>query len=70
MSLSSTSREALNNSRYTQAPIEVTPANTHDITVASKLIRSDDKVVYGDSGFVGIEKRPEVKEDEHLARVA
>ena len=47
--------------------IEVTPANTHDITVASKLIRSDDEVVYGDSGFVGIEKRPEIKENEHLA---
>ena len=26
--------------------IEVTPANTHDVTVASKLIRSDDEVVY------------------------
>ncbi|MDY4009857.1 MAG: transposase [Candidatus Limiplasma sp.] len=25
--------------------IKVTPANTHDITVASKLIRSDDEVV-------------------------
>ena len=50
--------------------IEVTPANTHDVTVASKLIRSDDEVIYGDSGFVGIEKRPEVKEDEHLARAA
>ena len=41
--------------------IEVTPANTHDITVASKLIRSDDEVVYGGSGFVGIQKRPEIK---------
>ena len=39
--------------------LEVTPANTHDITVASKLIRSDDEVVYGDSGFVGIQKRPD-----------
>ena len=46
--------------------IEVTPANTHDITVASKLIRSDDEVVYDDSGFVGIQKRPEIKENEHL----
>lgn len=49
--------------------IEVTPANTHDITVASKLIRSDDEVVYGDSGFVGIQKRPEIKENEHLASI-
>ena len=49
--------------------IEVTPANTHDITVASKLIRSDDEVVYGDFGFVGIQKRPEIKENEHLASI-
>lgn len=44
-------------------------AHTHDITVASKLIRSDDEVVYGDSGFVGIQKRPEIKENEHLASI-
>ena len=43
--------------------------HTHDITVASKLIRSDDEVVYGDSGFVGIQKRPEIKENEHLASI-
>ena len=49
--------------------LEVTPANTHDITVASKLIRSDDEVVYGDSGFVGIQKRPKIKENEHLASI-
>ena len=45
-------------------------AHTHDITVASKLlIRSDDEVVYGDSGFVGIQKRSEIKENEHLASI-
>jgi len=49
--------------------IEVTPANAHDITVASKLIRPEDEVVYGDSGYVGIEKRPEIKEDDHLAAI-
>jgi|GEM_PF-873547 len=43
--------------------------HTHDITVASKLIRSDDEVVYGDSGFVGIQKRLEIKENEHLASI-
>ena len=37
--------------------IEVTPANVHDVTVASKLVREDDEVVYGDSGYLGIEKR-------------
>lgn len=49
--------------------MEVTPANAHDITVASKLIREDDEVVYGDSGYTGIQKRDEVKENKHLAAV-
>jgi len=33
--------------------IEVTPAHVHDVTVASELIREDDEVVYGDSGYLG-----------------
>ena len=43
--------------------IEVTPANVHDVTAASELIREDDEVVYGDSGYLGIQKRPEVAND-------
>ena len=27
------------------------------------------KLFYGDSGFVGIQKRPEIKENEHLDRI-
>ena len=49
--------------------IEVTPANVHDITVASKLIREDDEVVYGDSGYLGLEKREEIVSDEHLSAI-
>ena len=49
--------------------IEVTPANQHDITVASKLIRKDDSVVYGDSGYLGIQKRPEIQADPQLASI-
>lgn len=30
-------------------------ANEHDITIASKLIREDDEVVYGASGYWGSE---------------
>lgn len=41
--------------------IETTAANAHDITVASQLIREDDDVVYGDSGYIGIEKREEIQ---------
>ena len=49
--------------------IEVTPANVHDIAVASKLIREDDDVVYGDSGYLGLEKREEIVSDEHLSAI-
>ena len=49
--------------------ITVTPANRHDITQAAKLIREDDEVVYGDSGYLGIEKREEIKGDEHLSGI-
>ena len=49
--------------------ITATSANVHDITEAHKLIRKDDKVVYGDSGFLGIEKREEIRNDEHLANI-
>lgn len=49
--------------------IEVTAANVHDINVTSKLIREDDEVVYGDSGYLGIEKREEIQSDEHLCSI-
>lgn len=49
--------------------IEVTPANTHDIEAAYKLFREDDEVGYGDSGYLGIEKREEVAADEHLSKI-
>ena len=47
----------------------VTAANAHDITQAAELIRDDDEVVYGDSGYLGIEKRPEVISNEHLSGI-
>jgi IS5 family transposase len=43
--------------------VTATSANAHDITEASKLIRYDDEVVYGDAGYLGIQKREEIKED-------
>ena len=45
--------------------ITVTAANAHDITQAAALIRENDEVVYGDSGYLGIQRRPEVTSDEH-----
>ena len=46
-----------------------TAANAHDITVANKLIREDDEVVYGDSGYTGIQKRAEIKQDAHFSKI-
>ena len=47
----------------------VTAANTHDITQAAALIREDDEVVYGDAGYLGIQKRPEIACDKHLSSI-
>jgi IS5 family transposase len=47
--------------------LETTAANVHDITVATQLIREDDEVIYGDSGYIGIEKREEVKSSPQLS---
>jgi len=49
--------------------VEATSANEHDVTVAARLIREDDTVVYGDSGYLGIEKREDVVSDEHLSGI-
>lgn len=42
--------------------VEATAANVHDITVAARLLREDDEVVYGDSAYLGLEKRDEIKQ--------
>lgn len=49
--------------------VTVTSANKHDITEAHNLIREDDRVVYGDSGYLGIEKREEIKNDGHKSQI-
>ena len=46
-----------------------TAANVHDIREAHKLLREDDDVMYGDSGYIGIEKREEIRADEHLSSI-
>ena len=55
-------------SGYTHT-IEVTAANEHDVTKASALIRDDDEVVYGDSGYQGIDKRDEIKTNPHKSKI-
>ncbi|OOQ62439.1 IS5 family transposase [Vibrio parahaemolyticus] len=40
--------------------LEVTPANKHDITQASKLLHGKEKRFWGDAGYQGIHKREEM----------
>lgn len=49
--------------------MDMTAANAADITIAHKLIRKDDQVLYGDAAYSGIEKREEIREDEHLSSI-
>ena len=37
--------------------------------MTSDLIRADDNVVYGDAGYIGVEKRPEIITDEKMSKV-
>ena len=37
--------------------VEVTSANVHDVTEVPKLLTGDEEEVYGDSGYLGAEKR-------------
>ena len=50
--------------------ITSTSANVHDSAEAYKLIREDDTVMYGDSGYLGVQNQDVVKNDEHLSKVA
>jgi IS5 family transposase len=46
-----------------------TAANVPDVQEAHRLIRGDDHSVYGDSGYRGIGKRPEIAGDERFADI-
>lgn len=37
--------------------LEVTGANEHDVSMTAKLLTGEEEVVYGDSGYLGAEKR-------------
>ena len=39
--------------------VEVTSANIHDVTMVSQLLTGEETTVYGDSGYLGAEKREE-----------
>ncbi len=48
--------------------ITVTSANKHDITETANLIREDDEAVDGDSGYLGVQKRFEIQQNEHFSK--
>ena len=47
--------------------VELTPANVSDIAMAHKLVREDDTFCYGDSGYLGIQKREEIADSNSLS---
>jgi IS5 family transposase len=49
--------------------VTATAANIHDLDEVTKLVRSDDEVVYADAGYRGVAKREEVVGDQHLSGV-
>ena len=50
--------------------VVVTSANVHDLTPAADLLHGDEEVVYGDAGYQGIAKRPEMEGAKAEFRVA
>ena len=50
--------------------VAVTPANVHDLTPVAELLHGDEEVVYGDAGYQGIGKRPEMAGKTTKFRVA
>ena len=49
--------------------ITATATNVHDIAKTHERIRKDDHIVYGDSGYFGVEKRTEIRETPALSDV-
>jgi IS5 family transposase len=50
--------------------VVTTAANVHDLTPAAELLHGDEEVVYGDAGYQGIAKRPEMADKSTEFRVA
>jgi IS5 family transposase len=40
--------------------VVTTAANVHDLTTVAELLHGDEEVVYGDAGYQGIAKRPDM----------
>ncbi|WP_444897439.1 IS5 family transposase [Microbulbifer sp. SSSA005] len=44
--------------------IDTTAANSHDVTTTERVLHGEEKRIWGDSGYIGAEKRKELKERE------
>jgi IS5 family transposase len=42
--------------------VTTTPANAHDVTQAHALLHGEEEIVFGDSGYRGVDKREEVQQ--------
>lgn len=49
--------------------IKGTAANVHDSQMMTEVLRDDDEVAYGDSGYLGVQNQDKVKEDGHLSSI-
>ncbi len=50
--------------------VVTTAANVHELTPAAELLHGDEEVVYGDAGYQGIARRPEMAGKTTKIRVA
>ena len=41
--------------------VQATAANVHDVCVVAEFLTGEEETVYGDSGYLGVEKRPEAR---------
>jgi IS5 family transposase len=46
--------------------VTTTPANEHDITQAHKLVHGQEQAVFGDAGYIGVEKREDTQHIEAI----
>ena len=50
--------------------VESTAANVHELNTAAERLHGDERLIYGDAGHIGIEKRDEFQDCEAESRIA
>ena len=49
--------------------VEATAVNVHDAAVAARPLRKNDEIVYGNSAYLGLEKRKEIQQNPNLSAI-